>query len=243
MKISPLKTRIITDGCKTEDIVFEYCPEIKEGSILAITSKIVAVCEGNTRSTMEKNKLSLVRQEADLYLDEEESPYSLTIKDNILIPAAGIDESNSNGRYILWPKDSYASARRIRDMIADKYNLKDFGVIITDSKTTPLRWGTTGISIGHCGFHALKDYRKTADIFGRPMQVTVSNQVDGLAASAVLIMGEGNERTPMALIEDVSFIKFDCKSPTIQEINQLKIDMDDDIYASLLNSVTWKKGK
>jgi F420-0:gamma-glutamyl ligase len=65
----------------------------------------------------------------------------------------------------------------------------DLGVILTDSRCTPLRRGTTGISIGFYGFDALPDYRGRPEIFGRPLGVTLANQADAMEAAAVGLMG------------------------------------------------------
>ena len=124
----------------------------------------------------------------------------LTIKNNILIPNAGIDESNGAGYFILWPKDPYKSARQIHQYLKKRFKIKNIGIIITDSKTTPLRWGTTGTSLAHYGFLALNNYIGREDIFGRKLRFTRANIADGLAAAAVCAMGEGSEQTPLCLI-------------------------------------------
>ena len=56
-------------------------------------------------------------------------------------------------------------------------------------------------------------------------------------------MGEGNEQTPIAVISDVPFVEFQDRNPTKEEIEELKINIDDDLYAPLLKSVNWRKGK
>ena len=241
MIITPIKTKIISARDNTEAILDKYIHDLKDGSILAVTSKIISIVEGNIREKTH-SKDDLIEEEADLYL-KTRSGFALTIKDNILIPSAGIDESNSDGQYILWPEDSFASAQKIRSYLADKFKIKNLGVIITDSKTAPLRYGTTGVAIGYYGFQALRDYRGKDDIFGRKMEVTRANYIDALAGASVLVMGEGDEMTPMALIEDLSFVKFDSNSPTKEERENLKISIDEDIYAPLLASVPWKKGR
>lgn len=240
MQVSPLKTKKIIDGDHLFSIIDQFLPLIKEGSILAVTSKIVAICEGNTFDRDQKDLSALIKEEADNYL-ETDAPYVLTIKNNILIPQAGIDESNSDGRFVLWPRDPFQSAREIREYVVNKKPLKDFGVIITDSKTSPLRHGTTGISIAHAGFTALKDYRGKEDLFGRKLKVTLADQADALASGAVLVMGEGAEQTPMALIGDLEFIKFDADAPTAGEKQDQKISIEEDLYGPLLRAVTWIK--
>jgi F420-0:gamma-glutamyl ligase len=97
--------------------------------------------------------------------------------------------------------------------------------------------------LAHSGFEALNDYRNTPDIFGRIMQVTQANIAEALAASSVVVMGEGAEQTPLAIINDVPFVHFQDRNPSKEELEALTISIEEDIYAPLLTSVTWKKGE
>ncbi|GJQ53410.1 MAG: hypothetical protein HKUEN02_22570 [Anaerolineaceae bacterium] len=116
-------------------------------------------------------------------------------------------------------------------------------MLITDSKTTPLRLGTTGVSLAYAGFSALNNYIGEPDLFGRELKVTKANVADGLAASSVLVMGEGSEQTPLALITDIPFVHFDPEAPTPEESKELRIPLTLDIYAPLITGASWKKGK
>ncbi len=245
MKITPIKThKILANKESIYEILEGYVKKIKEKSILTVTSKIVSLCEGNVKKIGTTDKKKLVRETADYFFPLEISKYSsmLTIKNNFLVFASGIDESNGNGYYILWPKDPQRSANKIRAFLKKRFYLKNVGVIITDSKTVTLRRGTTGFALTHSGFNALNDYIGEPDIFGKTMQITMSNIADGLAASAVATMGEGKEQTPLAIIEDTPFVKFQNRNPTKKELDELNINIDDDLYAPLLKSVRWKKG-
>jgi putative folate metabolism gamma-glutamate ligase len=220
--------------------------KLKEKSIIVITSKVVSIWEGRCVKISEiKNKDDLVKKEADLYLDRakvsKKYDVMLTIKDNIIIPTAGIDESNANGHYILWPKDPFLSAKKIYDFIKKEFKLKQFGIIISDSHTTPLATGIMGIGIAFYGFYPLRDYRGKKDIFGRKLKMTQANIVDSLAVAAVFCMGEGAEQTPIAVIEDMGDIKFGQFD--FLKTNPLEIKIEDDIYYPLLKSIKWKKGK
>lgn len=216
--------------------------ELKEKSIIVITSKVVSIWKGNCIKIGDIDKDKLVKQEADFYLESTHPKYNvmLTIKNNILIPTSGIDESNANGYYILWPKKPFEYAKEIYDFIKKEFKLKNFGIIISDSHTTPLRTGIMGIGIAYYGFYPLRDYRNKKDIFKRKLKMSQTNIVDSLSASAVYEMGEGAEQTPIAVIEDVGDIKFTSKKP-IKDF--LKIKLDDDIYAPVLKSVKWQKEK
>lgn len=212
-------------------------------TIVVITSKLISICQGRLQPV--KNdafKKSLIAKESDWYLDDEPYPgIILTIKDGILIPSAGIDESNGNKHLILWPEHIYEVANEVRQFLETKFG-GNFGVIITDSHTMPLRRGTTGIGLAYSGFAALKNYVGTPDIFGKNLEVTYANVLDGLSAAAVVAMGEGNEQTPLAVIEDIPFVQFEEQNPSEEELAQLKIPKDQDIYAPIINSVVWKKG-
>jgi F420-0:gamma-glutamyl ligase len=105
-----------------------------------------------------------------------------------------------------------------------------------------MRWGVTGMSLAHSGFGALKNYIGEKDLFGREFKFEKLNIADSLAASAVLVMGEGSEQTPLAIIEDLPQVEFLERNPTNEELKELKINIEDDLYAPLLKSVMWRKG-
>ncbi|MBI2031964.1 MAG: coenzyme F420-0:L-glutamate ligase [Candidatus Levybacteria bacterium] len=245
MKVTSVKTHKITQ--KDKDIlkiVDRYIKKTPERSIIAVTSKIISICEGRMVRIGSKTKDELVKKEAEFYLPRHMSKYdfSISIKRGIFTASAGIDESNGNGYYILWPKDPQRSANKIREYFLKKFKIKNLGVIVTDSKTTPLRWGVTGVAIAHSGFSALNSYIGKPDIFGRKLQAEKLNVADSLASSAVGVMGEGDEQTPLAIIEDVPFVNFQSRNPTEKELEELKISIEDDLYAPLIKAVSWEKG-
>lgn len=218
--------------------------ELAEGSIVAITSKIVSLCEGSVVAENEIDKDQLVVRESTRYLPASISKYGhhFSIANHTLIASAGIDESNGGHYYILWPRDSLASARSIRQYLAGRFGLENVGVIITDSTCQPLRRGTSGIALAHCGFRALRDYVGQPDLFGRPFKVTYANVAGGLAAAAVVAMGEGSEQTPLAVLSDLPFVDFNAASPDKTELAQLQIPPAEDLFAPFLQSVEWQTG-
>lgn len=246
MIVTSVKThKITTQDSDIFAILDKYIPQLSESSVVAVSSKIVAICEGRVVPLAEKTKDELVEQEAELYLPSSENKYgfSITVKGNMFVASAGVDESNGNGYYVLWPKDPQNSANAIREHLVKKHGAKHVGVVLTDSKTTPLRWGVTGIAVSHSGFAALEDYIGVPDVFGRPMHVTKTNVMDSLAASAVFAMGEGSEQTPLAVISDIPQVKFQDRNPTDEELAMLKISIDEDLYAPILKKIEWKKGE
>lgn len=245
MHIKTYKTHPITTKDSLISLMDAYIPPLKDQSILVITSKVVSLCEGSIVEKKDvESKKTLIQQSADAYLDSpDESIIShsiqLTIKNNLLIPSAGIDESNGNGVYILYPKNIQKSATSIWEYLRHRDKIYELGVLITDSHTTPLRRGVMGIGLGWCGFKALYDYVGKPDCFGIPLRVTMTNNLDALAAAAVFCMGEGNEQTPFSVITNAPRIEFQNRPPTAAEVEEISIPIEEDLYHVLLKKGRW----
>ena len=245
MIITPIKThKIHSEEQSIFALLDQYLPFFSDGSVLAVTSKIVALCEGRVASPS-ADKDELIKKEANWYLPRELNKYHvmLTIKNSMMAAAAGIDESNVEEGYVLWPEDPQKSANEMREYLVKRFGVKRCGVILTDSKTTPLRWGVTGMGISYSGFEVLNNYIGKKDIFGREMKLTKVNVMDSLAASAVYVMGEGKEQTPLAVLSDIPHLIYQDRNPTTEELEALYIDMDDDLYGRILSLAPWKKGE
>jgi dihydrofolate synthase / folylpolyglutamate synthase len=219
-----------------------FVGQLEEGSVLAITSKLVSICEGRFVEREAAQKQALIESEAEWFLSPGASKHRviLAIKDHRLIPSAGIDESNANDHYILWPSNAQQTANAVRSFLCERNARRHLGVVITDSTTAPLRSGVNGISLAHSGFKALNDYVGTPDLFGRPLRMTRVNVADALAVAAVLTMGEGNEQTPLAVLSDLPFVAFQENCPSDGELESLRIKPEDDLYAPLLQAVCWQ---
>ena len=218
---------------------------IPERSVVVVTSKIIALCEGRVVNKNGSNKHDLVRQEAEWYTEPSRSKYDvmLAIKQNQLFVNAGIDESNADGQFVLWPKNPQQSANKIWSWLRETFSLSEIGVIVSDSKTTPLYWGVTGAAIAHCGFQTLSSKIGQSDLFGVPLKMTQVNVAQALAAAAVYEMGEASERTPLALVTDIRDITFQDQPPTTQELQNLRINLEEDVYEPILMSAPWKQGE
>jgi F420-0:gamma-glutamyl ligase len=233
----------VLPGAEALTALLDECVTIiAERSVLAITSKIVALCEGRVVALDDANRMQLIRREAEWYYEEDEatSGYNFTIKQNTLIPASGIDLSNGDGHYVLWPADAGKTAQAVWRYLRERFGVRETGVIITDSTACVSRWGTLGIALGHCGFRAVKDYNGKPDLFGRPLTITQANVCGGLAAAAALAMGEGAEQTPLAVIEDLQMVEF-CEPGTPQHPYYLS-PLDDDLFRVFFRNVKWRRG-
>lgn len=231
LQVTPIKTEIFRAGQNLSEFIVSSLKgySIKEGSILAITSKIVSLNENCTVAKKDVDRAALIISEADHDLGEVAYGCRLTIKHGLFIPSAGIDESNSeNGDYILFPKDPFASAKNLHRQLCEIFELKSLGILITDSHTLPLRQGVTGIALSYWGFEGVKNLIGQKDLFQRPLVMTKMDLADGLAASAVLMMGEADEACPLALIENAP-VQF-CDETLAEEI---KMPVESDLYYPL----------
>jgi len=234
LDFTPVKTRIIRPP---KDDIYDVIDSlvIQDGDIIFITSKILGIHQGRTVKIGKMQKEELIQKEADRYLAYKNKTgdfhVNLTVTQNVLIPAAGIDESNADGYYVMWPIGIDALCQEIRQYLMKKHNIKRLGVIATDSHTTPLRWGVTGITIGLAGVEPLKDIRGEPDLFGRNMHITKVNLIDPLTSMAVLLMGESNECTPIVILHDYQGIPFSDSA----SMDDFKIEPDTDLYSPLIS--------
>lgn len=238
MTINPIKTDTIKEKQSLTELINKHVFDLQEKTVLVITSKVVSICEGSVIPIEKTDKKELIIKQSDRFFIHKEKIF--TIKNGFLISASGIDESNGNENYILWPKNAQETANKIRKYLQKKFKISEVGVIITDSRSVPFRKGVIGMSIAYSGFYPLNDYRGKKDLFGRKIKFVQSNIVDTLAISAVLVMGECNERTPLAKITKIPFVKFKKQNPTNNELKMLNLLPEEDIYAPFLKKISWK---
>lgn len=231
MIVTPIKTRLFIEHEDLVAFIVEHLPTVPERSVIVVTSKIVALAEGNTRIIeTEDTREETIREESDFAI---RTKYTwLTLKDGLLMSSAGIDESNADGKLILLPKDSFVSAKQLRSALMAHYGVRELGILIPDSRVLPLRAGAVGVAMGYAGFTGIRDYRGTPDLFGRPFKVSRANIPDALSAAAVLVMGEGTECHPLALVSDAPVVFVDTV-----ERDELRIPPEDDLYRPFFDAL------
>ncbi|AKM81756.1 MAG: polymerase III beta clamp subunit protein [Candidatus Pacebacteria bacterium GW2011_GWF2_38_9] len=258
MQVQAIKSRVI----QANDDLFAVIDQainadsnlkghLPENSVLAISSKIISYCQGRLvkkEANSKEQKHALVRKEAELYTDPNSSKFDLmlSIKNSTLIVNAGIDESNASlngeGCFVLWPEKIQETLNAVWKYLRNKHGLKNFGVITTDSRSFPLRWGVVGTAIASCGFKSLNNHIGQKDIFGREMVMEQVNVAEALGVAATFEMGEVAEQTPFVLVSDLKKVQFLDHEPSKEELENSKIDLKDDLYAPLLIGVDWQKG-
>ena len=191
---------------------------LQKRDVVAVSSKIVGIADQRirylenvkpgSRAKSLARKYFLTAAFAQAVLDEADMVVGgvkgalLTVKNGDAVANAGIDRKNApEGAVVLWPRNADLSARNLRRSIQRRSG-KSVGVVIVDSRVSPLRLGTTGFAIGCAGFEPIEDIRGRVDLFDRRIEITVRAIADGVAAAAQLVMGEAADRIPFAVVRD-----------------------------------------
>lgn len=230
LRAKAIRTSIFHPGMDLNSFLAAHLAgEVRERSVVAVTSKIVSLAENRFVPKDSIEKMALIRRESDRFLCETSHGVTLTIKEGILIPSAGIDESNSeSGHYLLYPEDPFGSTKSIYLGLKKEFGLRELGVILTDSHTQPLRRGVTGIALAHWGIRATRSLVGEEDLFGRKLKMTHVNAVDALAVSAVYAMGEAGECQPLAVLEASDLVFQELTDPS-----EIRIPLEEDLYGPL----------
>lgn len=243
MEFIPIKTRPLQPPKDDIFDIFEnYISNIRNWDIVCITSKIVAIHQWRCISNTDIRKKDLVEKEADTRIDTDMVPEKdiyITIKNNIIIPSAWIDESNANGYYIMRPNNLSEITKQIHQYFCQKYCIENIWIIITDSCLHPLRQWTIGMGMYSYWIHPLRDERWKKDIFGKKLAMTQINTIDTISAMATYIMWEWNECQPIVIWRDIPHIEY--TNTDIYE--KIQIPIQEDIYYPLLKQLlyTWSK--
>lgn len=222
MQLFAVKSRIIRPGDPLSERLFESLSRarlrIKNGDILAVASKVVSVAEKNILPLGKIEPTGLARKLGrrfglppdfvQVIIDEADYVYGgvpgvlLTTKNGDATANSGVDRKNAPPQTVIpWPLNPNQSAEKIRRAICQKLR-KKVGIVIVDSRVTPLRLGTVGLAIACSGFQPVRDERGVNDLYGRKVSITFHALADGIAAAAQLLMGETRETIPFVLIRD-----------------------------------------
>ncbi|MHA2233603.1 MAG: coenzyme F420-0:L-glutamate ligase [Candidatus Hodarchaeales archaeon] len=216
-----LRLPIIQEGDSLVDLILEEIERnptlrLRDHDILVIASKAVAASQGRViplDATQPSKKALKLASECglepafvELAIREAENVLGvvpgaiLTISNGIVQANAGVDRSNTApGTAILLPTASKAIARTIQKDIYKMVGLR-IAVIIGDSRTTPLRRGTSGVALAVSGMSPVIDDRGKTDLFGNQMRITWRAVADNCCCAAQLLMGESDEQIPVVVI-------------------------------------------
>jgi len=197
--------------------------EILDGDIIVVSHKVVSKAEGRVvdlrsvepsekaveiarRTDKDPRLVEVVLREAAEVLKVERGHIITLTRHGIVCANSGVDQSNAGGqdRVVLLPLDPDESARKIRRRILELTGRR-VAVIISDTYGRPFRLGVINLAIGFAGINPFRSYVGKPDRDGYIMRVTQVAVVDEIAAAAELVIGQGRENTPFAIVRSVEY--------------------------------------
>lgn len=178
-------------------------PELRDGDVLLVTSKIVSKAEGrivradSREDVIDAETVRVVARRGPLRIVEN--------RQGLVMAAAGVDASNTEpGTVLLLPADPDASAAAIRAGLRELLSV-EVGVIVTDTFGRPWRTGLTDVAIGSAGVRVLDDLRGGTDAHGNPLSATIVATADELAAAGDLVKGKA-AGLPVAVVRGLGHV-------------------------------------
>jgi len=192
-----------------------------EGDILVISHTIVSIVEGSVYSLSEvipsekAKKIAMSQEHSEKHVEAalieaseiiREEPILVTrTRQGIITDFSGVDESNAPlGTLIALPKDSDASASKISDTISKEADFK-IPVIISDTQGRPWRRGAVNLALGVSGMSPFVVNKGKKDIHGNVLRSSLVCVADEIAACAELVIGQADEKTPIAIVRGIAF--------------------------------------
>ena len=222
-------------GIRNRDLVVigQKAVSKAEGRIIDISDVIASARAAKIAKKTAKSPgfVEIVLEESSKVLRADKDAFIVRTKRGATCLNAGVDKSNVKGdsTYALLPQDPDASARRMRKRIKQLTG-KQVGVVICDTRSRPFRKGQVQESIGVAGLSPLIDYRGQKDLFGYTLRFKNVAIADELASAAELVMGQGRERTPVAIIRGLTRIRFQDRASS----KILTVDAEDDLFRGTL---------
>lgn len=220
---------------------------LSNGDIIVVTHKIVSKSEGRTvrlndvkpsaraqrisRATKRDPRLvELVLSESKRVIKASLETLIVENRHGFICINAGLDKSNVKGEdtYALLPLNSDESARKIRSEIRKSAG-KNVGVLICDTYSRPFRRGQVALTIGSAGINLFRDYRGKKDLFGYVLKVKNSAIADEIASAVELVMGQGAEAIPVAIVKGLG-VKAACDSSA----KDLLVSAQEDLFKGTL---------
>src|SRR5215472_2776373 len=199
----------ITAGADLAALIADAAPDLRDGDILVVTSKIVSKAEG--RVVTAPREQAIEAETARVVARRGATTIAQT-RHGLVLAAAGVDESNTvPGTVVLLPTDPDESARRLRKALHGRTG-RTVGVIITDTMGRPWRAGQTDNAIGAAGVVPVRDHRGETDAFGNTLEVTVAAVADEIAAAADLVKGKALG-VPVAVVRGLAHLVTEQDGP------------------------------
>jgi coenzyme F420-0:L-glutamate ligase/coenzyme F420-1:gamma-L-glutamate ligase len=182
-------------------------PDLADGDVVVVTSKVVSKAEGRliaVTGDRETARQQAIEDETVRVVAQRGPTRIVETRHGLILAAAGVDVSNTPaGTLVLLPLDPDASARALRDRIAELAGVR-VAVIVSDTMGRAWRKGLTDQAIGAAGISAIRDYRGRTDAHGNDLAVTEMADADQLAGAAELVKGK-LDGTPFAIVRGLDY--------------------------------------
>jgi coenzyme F420-0:L-glutamate ligase/coenzyme F420-1:gamma-L-glutamate ligase len=183
--------------------------QLEARDVVVVAQKIVSKAEGRTvrldevepsehakelaGDERDPRELETILRESRRIVRERGPLVIAETRHGFVCASAGVDHSNAPdaGTLILLPLDPDASARGLRDRLAELTGHR-VAVVVSDSFGRPFRHGTTDVAIGVAGLSPLVDLRGSTDRGGRLLRSTQVALADEIAAAADLARGKAD---------------------------------------------------
>jgi coenzyme F420-0:L-glutamate ligase / coenzyme F420-1:gamma-L-glutamate ligase len=177
-------------------MLVRHVPDLCDGDIVVVTSKVVSKAEGRTVRT---ERLTAIDAETARVIARRGPTTIARTAHGLTLAAAGVDASNVEpGTVVLLPADPDASARSMRSRVRE-LAAANVAVVVTDTAGRPWREGQTDIAVGCAGLVPLDDHEGRYDRQGNLLSVTAPAVADEVASAADLVMGKVSNR-PFAVV-------------------------------------------
>jgi coenzyme F420-0:L-glutamate ligase / coenzyme F420-1:gamma-L-glutamate ligase len=177
-------------------MVVRQVPDLRDGDIVVVTSKVVSKAEGRIVRT---DRLAAIEAETTRVVARRGPTTIARTAHGLTLAAAGVDASNVEpGTVVLLPVDPDASARSMRSRVRELTGA-NVAVVVTDTAGRPWREGQTDIAVGCAGLVPLDDHEGRYDTQGNLLSVTAPAVADEVASAADLVMGKVSDR-PFAVV-------------------------------------------
>jgi len=212
-------SKLIVEAAKAEEI------EFSDYDVVVVSQKIISKSEGQLidiltikpskqaksiakRTKKDARVIELILRDSKEVIRADREALVVRRKDGFICLNAGVDKSNVDGdtTYARLPENPDKSAVKIKKGI-EGLTGKQVAVIIADTYSRPHRVGQVEFTIGLAGLEPIIDYRGQEDLFGYQLHYKYVCLADEIAAAAELVMGQGVEGTPVAIVRGLSRMK------------------------------------
>lgn len=219
----------VEPGDDVADLIFRKSRQanlnLRDGDLVVISQKIVSKADGllvdvtgikpsskakrlGKLTKKDPRVVELILRDTSEVLRAASQAFVVRRKDGLVCLNAGVDKSNIKGRgvYSRLPPNSDASAKKILGRL-EELSRRRLAVIIADTYSRPLRVGQVEFAIGIAGMEPIVDYRGREDMFGYNLRYKYVALADEAAAATELVMGQGTEHTPVAIVRGLDRMK------------------------------------